>query len=139
MTFHVKQDGVWKEPEVHVKHEGAWKRAEVWTKVDGVWKQAAQTVVHIVYPVDPSSSGEADFYSVMLTSDVTGGSPSSRTWGILSDFGGFWTISPSGANATVNVSDVGSISSASATIYCDAVVGGVTFRSQTTITYQRTA
>lgn len=139
MTFHIKHSGAWKEAEVHIKHSGSWKRAEVFVKQGGVWKQAALTVVHELSPQGASASGGSPDYSIQLQSSVTGGTPSSRTWGILSSTSGFWTISGSGSVVDLNVTGAEPLNEAIVTVYCDAVVGGTTYRAVTTFSYQNTS
>lgn len=140
MPLSIKQGGVWKEAEVHVKHGGVWKRAEVWVKQSGVWKQAASTepVVHTISPSTQSKSGRTANNLFPFTSVVTGGTPTSYSWGILSSSLGNFSVSSTTANATVNVNSVVVNTTANATIYCDVVVNGVTYRATATCSHTRT-
>lgn len=143
MPISVKQAGTWKEAEVHVKHSGVWKRAEVWVKQSGAWKLAGEIAAAIVHTLSPSiqnksSTTGADSFAV--SSSVTGGTPSSYSWGFESTVEGTWAISaPTSANTNINVSAVPGTTTATAVVYCDAVVGGVTYRATGTYNYTNTS
>lgn len=140
MTFHIKQAGSWKEAEVHVKHAGVWKRAEVWVKQSGIWKLAAAVASHVLSPATQSKSSAAASSFFAVSSQVTGGTVTSRSWGLVSSDGGTWSFSaPTGANTNINVAAVPGGTTVTATVYCDAVVGGVTYRATGTYSFTNTS
>ena len=143
MPMSIKHSGVWKEAEVHVKHSGVWKRAEVWVKQSGIWKLAGEVAAAIVHVLSPSvqnksSTTGASFFAV--SSQVTGGTPTSYSWGFVSTTDGAWAISaPTSANTNINVSAVPGTTTATAEVYCDAVVDGVTYRATGIYNYTNTS
>lgn len=140
MPMSIKHSGVWKEAEVHVKHSGIWKRAEVWVKQSGIWKLAAEVVSHLLSPATQSKSGTAASSFFAVSSQVTGGTVTSRSWGLVSATDGSWTFSaPTSANTNINVSAVPGTTTATAEVYCDAVVNGVTYRATGIYNYTNTS
>lgn len=143
MPISIKQAGVWKEAEVHVKHQGIWKRAEVWVKQSGIWKLAgevAAAIVHVLSPETQNKSGTTGASFFAVSSQVTGGTPTSRSWGLVSASSGSWSFSaPTSANTNINVSGVPAADTATAVVYCDAVVNGVTYRATGTYNYTNTS
>jgi len=139
MPTHVKHGGTWKDGEIYAKHGGAWKRGELWVKQAGTWKLGDEVVVHVLSPANSVASAANPDYSVGILSSLTGGTVTSRTWGLISPFGGSWSISGSGSSVTLNINLAEPFTEASVTIYCDAVVDGITYRAQTLATYTNTS
>lgn len=139
MPMSIKHGGVWKEAEVHVKHSGVWKRAEVWVKQSGIWKLSAAVVSHVMSPATESIVGFGSSGSIPVSSVVTGGTVSSRSWGLVSSDGGSWAFSSNTANVNILISDVPASTTVTATIYCDAVVSGVTYRATGTYSFTNTS
>jgi len=139
MPTHVKHGGTWKDGEIYAKQGGAWKRGELWVKQGGTWKLGDEVVVHTLSPANSVASGASADYNLNILSSVTGGTVSSRTWGLLSPFGGVWAISGSGSSVNLAISSAESLTEATVTIYCDAVVDGITYRATTLVTYTNTS
>jgi hypothetical protein len=139
MTLHIKHAGVWKEPEVHVKHGGVWKRAEVFVKKAGAWVQVAFTVVHSLSPTSMSASSTSNPKTLAgsVVSTATGGTITSRTWGFTGQTRGTWTIASGQGTGSVTISCSASADNLASTadLYCDAVVGGVTYRTSIPVSY----
>jgi hypothetical protein len=139
MTLHIKHAGVWKEPEVHVKHAGVWKRAEVFVKKAGAWVQVAFTIAHSLSPTSKTESTTSNPRTLAgsVISTVTGGTVTSRTWGFTGQAGGTWTIATGAGTGSVTIRCAASAESlpSTASLYCDAVVGGVTYRKSIPVSY----
>ena len=93
-----------------------------------------------IAPASQSLSGSVSsqtFNNEVIT--VTGGTPSSYTWGFISPTGGSWTINSGQgtASAAARVTTVVAGEVADATLYCDVVINGVTYRRTAQLTYSR--
>lgn len=138
MAFKVKSGGSWATATPWVKHAGTWKKPKVFVKQGGVWKTVHAGVITVALsPVSQDLSGSASSRTFSTTTaSATGGTPSSYTWGILNASGGTWAFaSQSGATATPQVSNVPTSSFASATVYCDMVIDGTTYRATADLSY----
>lgn len=129
MTFNIRDGGTWKTASPYVRDGGVWKQPEVYVRDGGTWKLVHSPVSVSVSPSSRSWSAFADNYTFpACTVSVSGGTATSYTWGFTDQFGGTWAIS-SGQNTVSAAARVTAVSSmATATLYCDVVVNGQTYR-----------
>lgn len=140
--MNVNDGGTWKSAIPHVNDAGTWKAVkEVWVNDGGTWKQAFISVVVTPAPTSQSASGTASartFAAVTVT--VTGGTATSYNWGFSAAEHSWSVISGQGtATATPRLLASGGGDVASATFWCDVVVGGQTFRANVPLSYTNTS
>lgn len=108
--------------------------------MSNLYGKSMVTVSHLITPSTQNKIGVTSSSFFALSSGVSGGTVTSRSWGFLSISDGSWAFTnPTGANTNINVSAVPGTTTATAEVYCDAVVGGVTYRATGTYNYTNTS
>ena len=140
MPLTIKTGNAWKTASPLVKTGGAWRPAVFWVRTGGVWKQVSLTT-SISPPKQNASFAGNNHLFAPVTVSVSGGSPSSFSWGFLSASGGSFTLDSGQGTASVRarVSSVPAQSIAEAVLYCDMVAGPTTRRLTATVRFTNTS
>lgn len=141
MTLSIRDNGAWKTATPQVRDNGTWKPAAVYVRDNGTWKLVHSPVTLSISPTSRTDTGTLSLHTfASFTVSVSGGTPTSYTWGFLNDLNGSWTVQSGQGTATAapKVAEAIDASPYTADFYCDVVVDGTTYRATAPCSYTNT-